>query len=358
MPALTNSSTLPAFELPIWDRGAIVATRVGQRKLVYLDHNVWIELRDAKTQVETDCFAACRAALACNRVIFPLALPAITEAIDIPDVAIKAEHAELLDSFSNGVTFRSPQVLLTLEARQAARWLFTGKETLLLREDVLTSLPDHLGDGRFSFPAGWTKERAVRFMTNIADDPRIRSVAFIAEQSDWRAAHLPMRQRYVREMEALRQERLKEPAKPTRAAFAEALLRERVSLVNRHVLAASQEVLLAEVGPERLKEVLDEFIQRNGEGGVQRISELFSRMPLMDQYARLFALDSLETNRRPRAQDFFDIDHGMAPPVYCDVFVTLDRRLARLVETAGRGTATLITNLRDLTHWMEVNGAA
>ena len=74
---------------------------------------------------------------------------------------------------------------------------------------------------------------------------------------------------------------------------------------------------------------------------------------MMDQYARLLALDAMEVARRPRPQDFYDLDHGTVPPIYADAFVTLDNRLARLVRDAGRGSADLVTSLADLECWLK-----
>ncbi len=308
---------------------------------------------ELRTPEAIACLAACRAAVEGQKAVFPLAFPAVTEAIEIPARATRLRHADLLDALWNGVTLRSPQVLLRLEAEQAYRWLLNDEEIHVSREDVLTSLPDHLGEASVSFPADWTPEEISHFMTCLADESRMRSIRYLAEQRNWGVDHTPMRERYVREMEKNRQQRLGNAAQPKQAAFSRALLGERVALVKQYLIPAARNALLSEVGPQRAAAVLEKLRARKGEGGERRVRDLFARMPMMDQYARLLALDAMEVARRPRAEDFYDFDHGTGPPIYGDAFVTRDKRLTRLVRDAGRGSADLVTSLADLERWLK-----
>lgn len=350
---MTNSPTLEAFSRQVHDHRTIFATQVGQRKLVYLDHNAWIELRDLKTAEAVACLAACRWAVERQKVIFPLAYPAISEAIEIGDRTTRLLHADLLDSLSNGITFRSKRVLFKLEAVIAYRWLLKDEESHIPREDVLTSLPDYLGEGQLSFPAGWTPEMAAQLMTYLAHEPKLRSVRFIAEQRDRGVDHVLIRERYVFEMEKNRQERLGNAGEMKQGKIQRALLRERLALVKQYVIPVGEDALFNEVVSQGAAAAFKQLKPRKGEGGNRRVRELFERMPMMDQHARLFALGAMEVRRRSQAQDFYDFDHGTVPPIYADAFVTLDKRLARLVEHAGRGSADLVTSLRELQRWLE-----
>ena len=353
---MSNSPLLPEFSLPLYDHRTIFARRVGARKLVYLDHNAWIELRDLRTPRSAACLAVCHAAVERQKAIFPLAFPAVTEAIEIPDRATRLRHADLLDALSNGVTFRAPPILFNIEAEQACRWLINDEEVRVSREDIFTSLPYVASEGAITFPAGWTVEQVAQFIAALTDEPvmrRCRTLRYMAEQRDWGLEHAPMRKRYVHEMEQTRQRRLAAEAQPKQAAFAQALLDEREALVKHYLIPALTSVLLAEVGPRHAIKSLVELIARKGEGGKRRVGDLFAKMPIMDQHARLFALDAMEKARRPQPQDFYDVEHGTAAPIYADAFVTFDKRLARLVTNAGRGAAELVTSLVDLECWIE-----
>lgn len=345
-------NTNRSISLRISDHRRLYAARVGRRRLVYLDHNIWIELRDATTQGAVDCLEACRDAVAARGVLFPLALPAVTEAIEIRDRTTRLKHADLLDELSQGITFRSPVVLMRKEAELAYRWLFRGEQGVLPREECLTLVPGHLGEEAWTFPSGTPPEVIARFAHFIANEAPLRTVRYIAEQRDWGADHADLRERFVREMIVMRERRLAATPQPKAAAFAEALRRERLALTNDYIIPACRDALLADVGPEGAAAAFEAFFARKGEGGERRLRAMFVRLPLLDQHARLMALDAMETSRRPQPQDFYDHEHATVPPVYAHLFATLDHRLARLVRDAGRGSAGFATSIPDLTRWV------
>ena len=346
------SSSFPGISVNVFEPRQVYATRVGDRKLVYLDHNAWIELRDATTPSARSCLEVCRKSVTEGRAVFPLALPAISEATEIADKETRLRHADLLDSLSNGVTFRSPEVLFRLDAEAAYCWLFRDKEVVLTRQDVLTSVPDHVGEGQVTFPAGCRPEQIAKVVGEMAVDSRIRTVRFIAEQDHAGKKHPSVTGKFVQGMEDNRQKRLEADKLPKQATFARSLLGERVLLIKQYVISVGRDLLIREVGVNGLLAAIHDFRSRKGEGGRQRIKELFRRMPLLDQHARLLALDAMELGRYARSQDFYDVEHGTVAPVFADAFVTLDNRLARLVRDAGRGNATLITSLSELEVWL------
>lgn len=347
------SDMTAAFSLPLHDPKAVHAERVSGRKIVYFDHNVWIELRDARNGNAIACLDFCRAAVERAKVVLPLAFPAVTEAIEIPDLSTRLAHADLLDSLSSGVTFRSSQVLMGLEARLAYQWLFKDQQESMVPEDeVFTSLPNYLGDASMDFPSGWSREDATRMVRDVAADSKVRSVRFVAEQRDWRKDHEDLRERYVREMERVRAELARAPRQQKQAVLARLLEDERVSLMKLHVIPECSKQLISEVGLQGAGAAFKQIAARKGLGGSKRVKEIFKRMPMMDQHARIFAHNAKETGRRPREQDFFDFDHGTAPPIYSDAFATLDGRLATLVREAGRGRAQVLCSLAEITEWL------
>jgi hypothetical protein len=110
--------------------------------------------------------------------------------------------------------------------------------------------------------------------------------------------------------------------------------------------------LLGEVGPAGIQTAFDKLKAKKGDGSKRRIKEVFRMLPMLDQHARIHALGVVDAGRKPRPQDFFDIEHGTAPPVYADVFVTMDTRLRTLVAEAGRGRATGLSSIGELTSWL------
>ena len=349
-----DNDPLPAVAVPFYDPQQVYAEKIGTRKIVYLDHNVWIDLRDAKTPETKECVALCRTVVSRGAVIFPLAFTAITEAIEISDRCLRLAHADLLDELSSGVTFRSLPILFGLESRIAYRWLYKSDSTCAVRRaEVFTCIPDHLGNGRLDFPVGWSARKVQEFTDYFASNPTTRSVRFIAEQRDWANDHVAMREKYVREMEQVRTNRAAEPKLQKQATFERALFRERSSLMQSYIIPECTNALLAEVGPAGLQDALAKLRAEKGDGSKRRVKELFRMLPMLDQHARIHALGAVDAGRKPTPQDFDDIEHGTAPPVHADVFVTMDRRLGRLVAEAGRGTSTVLSNIGELTRWLQ-----
>lgn len=349
----SNEPTLPEMIVRAYDPKQIYGERIGARRLVYLDNNVWIELRDVASQEAKLCRELCERLVHSNKVLFPLAFPSITEAIDIPDASTRATHCSLLDDLSNGVTFRTPNVLLGLEAQKAAEWFFLGRDSALDRTEVFTSVPDHLGEFSFRIPAGWPASMVRKFQEDMANEPRLRSVRFIAEQGGWKERHASNLERYVRLMQEVRERQNTRPKLPKKQEFARALQEERVELLRIYVLSGGVAHLERLLGAEEARVRIHEVGRSQGDGGPERIRALFARMPMMDQSAHMHAHDTMESSRKPQRQDFFDMDHATAPPVYADAFVTMDRRLATFVRNAKRGRATLISSLAELHRWLE-----
>jgi len=342
------------LSLSVWIHNPrkIFAEHVQGRKLVYLDQNAWIELRDAKSPEAVRCLEVCRESVEHRQVIFPLAFPIVTEAIEIGDLETRLRHADLLDSLSTGITFRAPPVLFGLEAQNAYLWFYKGEDRQLSREEVFSYTIEFVGNHIVEFPPGFPPEAVSQYVAHTANDERMRSVRFVATQRDWKAGHAPMNEAYVRGMRNLRQRRPSQPRLPKKQTFARALLTERISLLKNFVAPAFTKSLIEEVGVDKLSEASRGYLAAKGEGGKKRIGQIFARMPMLDQHARLFALDAIEVARKPQAQDLFDIDHGTVPPIYSDAFVTLDNRLADLVRNAARGSAEIITSLSGLESWL------
>lgn len=345
-------SILSATSVSIFDPRTIYSQRIADQRLAYLDNNVWIELRDTQSQEALACREACYESRRNGRVLFPLSFATITEAIEIPDPETRARHATLLDDLSDGVTFRTPEILFRVEGRKAAEWYFLDKNSWLERQDVFTSVPGHLGDISYDVPAAWSTEMLKDFLAHAAADPRMRSVRFIAELFDWRTRHAKFSSMFVREMHALRTRQAAQPRLPKQQEFEKALQEERIVLLRRYFIHGVSKHIFNLLGPEKAAIKIDQFLQKN-DGGPQALKKIFKRMPMLDQYARMLAQDSIERNRKPQAQDFFDFDHATAPTVHSDAFVTLDRRLARLAKDGKRCSAAPMTSLNELRGWLE-----
>jgi hypothetical protein len=328
------------------------AERVEARRVVYLDHNVWIELRDGKTEAARSCRSACEAAFDSGSAIFPASFASIVECAEIEDRAVRLQHADLIDRVSNGVTFRLTSVLMRIEAQRAHYWLFHGLEPRDHASDVFTTVGDYLDGMHIDFSSVWSAAKIDECLRYVRSHPKMRSVRFVVESDDSSTTWTEYRIRYVDGMRKSQSAWACHAPPQKDAAFARALLRERIGLFREHVLPASTARLVAEVGVEGVRAAVADFRKRKGDGSRRRIKEVFARCPIMDLRARLLARDTLERYRHPRHQDFFDFEHAAVAPLYADAFVTLDSRLRVLIAESGRARISVLSSLEDLTKWL------
>lgn len=144
--------TLPAFKLRMFDPGEVFAQYVDGRRVVYLDNNIWIDLRDAENDEAVSCRDACKRVVADGRAIFPLSYGSVTEVLTNPSRDARERQADLMDALSLGVTFRSPVVVNILETETAYRVFYKREAAVGRRREVFTMIPEHLGTGWMHFP--------------------------------------------------------------------------------------------------------------------------------------------------------------------------------------------------------------
>jgi hypothetical protein len=321
-------------------------------ELVYLDQNIWIELRDGKFADAVNCRTACYAAFQRGTVLFPLSYSVVAEAIEISDFSTRQKHCQMLDDLSNSLIFLPFFTLRRLEASRVCDWLFDEIYIALTREEVFTTVFDY-----FDIKTVGLLE---------SDVISVREVSFIAEQLDWKKAHAVSREQYIKQMKDVRIHNQSIPKNHRKAK--ERLLaidRERKYLNSTYVNPLIAERIYREYSTElndkdkksshsqlSAQERIQSFVSEKVEKKPKYLNEIFSRMPVMDQFAHLMAFDSLEVSRHPKPQDFHDFSHGAEPTIYCDVFVTTDGRLRDLVRNGGRYKAKILSSISELTSWL------
>lgn len=344
-------STLPSFELEPFLSGEIFSQRVGTRSLAYLDHNIWIDLRDCASPEAERCLRASLDAVDRGRVLFPLSVAAVTETLEIDDDACRIRQAELLDKLSHGVCLRPPEFIFKSEAKVAFRAFFCNEPTTVPRHEVYSTVTEFLGTAVLAFPAGWTAENAAKMIELVKNAPQLHSVAFFAEHIKLKQRHAQPLQDYVQGMSRGIAEARQMPAANKQQRFAKLLHGERESLIKRYVLPAFSRLIDETYGTDKVAHAVTLAETMHGDGGPKRIKEIFKVMPAMDVRAHLLAMSLHDDQRIPEPQDFWDMQHACAAPSYSDVFATRDSRLRQLLEKI-EPRAQLIGNIEDLTQWV------
>ncbi len=236
--------------VPVFDVGKVYDARVAGRQIVYLDQNVWIELRDAKTPNSAAARDACLSALAEGRAIFPLSYAAISELSEIQERDARQRLADLMDLLSRGVCLRTPALVYAVEAEAVYRHLFHGEAPGLRRREAYTSVPDHVGNGSLFFRAGTPlaaiRETLAKARTNLT----VRSARWLVDHLDLEQIRRNHQGTYARDMNEAHARDWARFANGRKIDREAVLTWERAQLFMRHVLPVVRRALFAEYGPE------------------------------------------------------------------------------------------------------------
>ena len=354
------SGELPTFALArpvsiaLFDPSGVYEQEIGDRKIVYLDHNVWIELREAKTSEARAARAACEQARASGTAVFPLSYSAVSEIARITDERARTSHADLVDAIAQGITLRPPAEVYALEARAIYDYLFHGNAAPSHRKVAYSRLPDHLGTGHFTFRENTPLGVIAPTLDASRVDPRLRSVRWLTDHADLeqiRRNHDASG--YVEKMNAVHAEEWKRFGASGKLDVEGYLTWKRAHLFLDHVVPVIERAIVEDHSVDGKKQRLADFQAEQGDGGPKRLRDAFrSAAPSLELAAQMFAARASHRDRRAKEQDFWDLEHAALAPVYADVFVTFDHGLAALLPSPKRPSpgakAPLLRSLAEL----------
>ena len=315
------------------DRVAVAAA--AKRRLVYLDSNIWIGL--IEDEKFPDAAGQCRQAVHSGKVLFPVSNPAVTEVLDQPNPAQRAQVAAFMDELSQGICYLPSDTIYALEADLALGILLGQGVTAVEREQTLSWVGEYLGIGNLDFSSEWNHAEAEKFTRQVAQGSELRSVKWLVDHlpaDKMRAGHAGFKKRYVEQMSA-------QIARDTARVqlFDKNKRRQQILLDLRTCWAISKVVspritsnLLKIVGPEKLKDTVAAIIQKAGEGSEDRLMQMMVKMPSLDLSCQIFAEWLLNPTVPIEEQDFHDFEHAVVGAVYSDFFVTSDGYLFDLLK--------------------------
>jgi hypothetical protein len=335
----------------------VYAERVGDRQVVYLDNNAWIDLRDEKTAEARKCRQLCHRAVDGGRAIFPVSYASVSELLEMTDGASRTSQAELMDALCLGVTFRASQIVHDLEGEDVYRFLLDGSLPER-RQQVFTGLPDYFGDGHVSIPEGWHAGEVAAYLAHYRSTAG--SLRWMVEHID----HDQVAKNHARvnDYGALLDERrvahrvhLGVPVVDRDVLAHE----ERVSMVNSFVLPAIRRIGPPDGDPMKVALKLIELQGKlHGEDNRRTFRRAFrAAAPGLEILAQIFARQSREVNRETTRQDFWDVEHASLATVYGDVFVSADGYLNEVLRLRDRrppsARAQMLSSVDELTTWLE-----
>jgi hypothetical protein len=311
------------------DRGAI---RVAAAKpLIYLDSCVWIDLVEKTEDLLSQCVSLAKK----GNAFFPLSFSTVHEVIEQPIAQKRARVASLMDDLSQGLCFRDSKTIHEMEANLALPVILGAAETAFHREKTLTWIVEFAGRMTLEFPPSWNDADADKFMGLMVNRTELRSVRWLVDNAppgQMRRENVERMERFVGEMKALISRSLTEYQLLSKEMrWKRLLLDERTSIVQKIISPRMTKSLLQVVGPEMLLGTIKSISNKVGDGGVRRLDQIMKAMPSLDLYCQIMAERGRNYSRKPKAQDFFDVEHAIVGGVYSDFFVTADGNLYDLL---------------------------
>jgi hypothetical protein len=359
-PPLPGPKLTEPLSVRVFEPATVYAERVGSKAVVYLDHNAWIELREGRTDDAKAALQACRAAVQAGHAVFPLSYAAVSELFHVPRDEDRRRQADLMDELSMAVTFRVPSSVYAEEAHRLYREMVEGSESIKPpRDRAFTSIPDHGGDRSMDFAVGTpvaVVEKCLEFNRTGVPYRSVRWMNDHLNLAEIRANH--RRGGYVEKMDAQHHAQWATLPEGQRRLDRQAVLtQERVALFNSHVRQALLRSAENGAGIEDTIRRLAEYRERHGEGGAGRLGDTFRRLaPALEISAQIFTERQMQRGRKTEAQDFWDIEHALAPFAYADAFITLDRGLAAVLGARGvqppSSKAKLLKSMGDFVTWL------
>ncbi len=390
---------LPARRVRVFDPRKVFEERIGARRIVYLDMNIWIDLREPRTSEAQQCRESCLRAVREERAIFPVSFASISELQDIPVLQVRENQADLMDSLCLGVALRNSSLIYAMEGEAVYRFIFGMEERSSIRREAFTGVLDYLAGGSdrvggcpeiaaeakpLTFPESGMNphERA------SLQQPYYEADGYLSIPEGWRPANVDGLLGYLRNektvtirwmMDHLNLDEIgkrhaagaKAYAEGTDAARAAWLVErgsrkinheenvqaERVSLYKEHVAPSIRKVI-SEMTPEQANTAARLVHEAQGNRSPRELHELFrTAAPSLEVFAYVLAGQSAHPDRKSKPQDFWDIEHAGVAPVYADAFVTADSGLRNRLPVGDQrppsARAIVLGSVRALEDWLD-----
>jgi hypothetical protein len=305
---------------------------VQDRKVIYLDLCMWIELRDAETEVAKQCRVACTEARNAGRAVFPLSYACRGESLKDSRDARLEEHVAFLDALSGGVAYRLLTALWRHEA-DAALPILAGRPP---RDVSPTLLYTYVG----AIMEGIGKSLLAAYLANYPEE--LHGLALRAARNDMlpKVASMKGGLEVAPVEHGYHDPQLVRVAPPGPDATKIQLRYEQKTVFDdtlAHVSGSRNALPL--VGDEPHHNVIARFVEAMPSWAVK--AEMRTHLAL--------------SQRPRRTNDFWDLDHAAQGGAYANVFATSDGYLGRLMCRCKSVRAKVVEGSEGLLRWLQDN---
>jgi hypothetical protein len=326
---------------------------VATRRVLYLDHNVWIDLADGTTAGARETLELATLAVNAGLLVCPVSYPAMTELLKQGKTRSSIRQAHVMDALCSGVSMRAERHIIDLEVGFAHAFMSDGEKTAT-RTDMFTAVGCYLADGTLEFPDGWDVAGATEMTEVIRRN--LPSVTWMLEHlpvDDFRRRHTEGDKRYVALVGELNADLA--DFKDRRGKLkADALrLEEHTYVLKTYILPRLPRI----VGLAGMITGLGKLQKRQLKPGPSTLARIVEAMPSTNLSCELHVQRRL-AGRSARPQDLYDQEHAVLGVPYSDAFGSSDGELLDLLRKARarerygtrllRGLAEIRTFVSDL----------
>lgn len=304
------------------DPEEVYRTLVGARRVLYLDHNVWIDLADRKSSLAQEVFELARMAVDVGVLICPVSYPSITELLKQGKNASSMRQAHTMDALCVGVSIRAERHVIDEEVIYAHTALTKGSATPT-RDKMFTAVGCYLADGELQFPDGWEIDDAAELADTIRRN--LPSVTWLLEHlpvPKFQQRHSAGDQRYLDKVRSLNSDLSDFRDKNGKLNAQKLRLEEHTYVLKNYILPRLPRL----VGLSGMIRGLADFKARKVKPGAAALARIVDAMPSTSLSCELHVQRRLAA-RQPEPQDLYDQEHAVLGVPYCDAFGSSDGEL-------------------------------
>src|SRR5947207_4812335 len=131
---------------PVGTPSEVYHAHIRGRRVLYLDHNIWIDFADRKTSLADEVLDLARLAVNAGLLVCPVSYPALTELLKQGKNVSSTRQAHVMDALSCGVSMRAERHVIDLEVGLAHKFM-CGDAAIAVKDEMFTAVGCYLADG-------------------------------------------------------------------------------------------------------------------------------------------------------------------------------------------------------------------
>lgn len=331
-----------------------VTARINNRKSIFLDTNIWIDLRDERGSEARNIKDLLIRLVNEEKIFCPLSFAVISELFK-QEYESAITTADLMDNLSLNICFVRNIEIYHNEIDDFVTSFIEKKNPGLARENLYVPVIAYLSsDTGLSFPEGFPASEEEK--TDFAEELTEKLLSLkVTDLVNLLKAFLPMKTDQFNSILEY-SETWKERWDFTKGDI-KLIRRIEEEHALQHILIPRMKKRAARLSlglHEEFADYVRSLPKDNYEGASGTIID---SMPAFRNYINIMTVTGLVTSKKGNMHDFFDIEMMIIPLAYCDVFVSRDKWINYILTThrtsLEKNRAKYISTLDDFQSYLE-----